>query len=161
MAPEPSGTLHRTATGRDLVLTRRYAAPAEEIWRDLTESERTARWFGPWEGEPGGAIRVRMVFEEGEPWMDMHIETCEPPRRLELRAVDEAGSWHLEVVLTATADGTELALIHHLDEGADPGMVGPGWEYYLDLLGAARSGADRPDFGDYFPAQQEYFQRLG
>ncbi|MFC8046755.1 SRPBCC family protein [Nocardia sp. NPDC057353] len=161
MAPEPTGTLQRTATGRDLVLTRRYAAPAEEIWTDLTDPDRTALWFGRWAGEPGGDIRVQMAFEEGEPWMDMRIEACEPPRRLELRAEDEAGSWHLEVLLTPTADGTELALVHHLDEGADPGMIGPGWEYYLDLFGAARSGADRPDFDDYFPAQQAYFQRLG
>ncbi|WP_198958148.1 MULTISPECIES: hypothetical protein [Amycolatopsis] len=36
------------------------------------------------------------------------------------------------------------------------GEIGPGWEYYLDLLVAARTGAPRPEFTDYYPAVKPY-----
>ncbi|MDT0320221.1 SRPBCC family protein [Streptomyces millisiae] len=36
----------------------------------------------------------------------------------------------------------------------------PGWEYYLDMLTAAHTGEPRPDFADYYPAQQAYFESL-
>lgn len=35
-----------------LVLTRRFASSADEIWRELTESDRLERWIGRWEGDP-------------------------------------------------------------------------------------------------------------
>lgn len=162
MSPTPTGRLIATATGRDLVLSRIVPAPPAELWAWLTEPERTARWFGPWRGQggAGSTVEVQMVFEEGAPWSEMRVEVCDAPRRLGLRTSDEAGEWHLEAVLTEAGGGTELALIQHLDADADPGTAGPGWEYYLDMLEAARTGTDRPDFDDYFPAQQAYFQRL-
>ena len=39
-------------------------------------------------------------------------------------------------------------------------MVGPGWEYYLDMLVAAHGGQPLPSFDDYFPAQQGYYEGL-
>lgn len=53
--------------GRDLVLSRTFDAKIEQVWAELTESERTVHWFGPWSGsgEPGGTISVRMAFEQG------------------------------------------------------------------------------------------------
>ncbi|HEY9557063.1 MAG TPA: hypothetical protein VIR58_10025 [Acidimicrobiales bacterium] len=61
------------------------------------------------------------------------------------------------------ADGTtELTLVHHLDADANPADVGPGWEYYLDMLVASREpGSDRPDFDDYYPAQSAHFTAQG
>lgn len=38
--------------------------------------------------------------------------------------------------------------------------VGPGWEYYLDMLVAARDGAPKPDFDDYYPTMKSYFAEL-
>ena len=70
---------------------------------------------------------------------------------------DEYGTWRLEAKL-AEADGTtELTFVHHLDAGANPGEVGPGWEYYLDRLVASRDGGTAPDFDAYFPAQAAYY----
>ena len=40
------------------------------------------------------------------------------------------------------------------------GEVGPGWEYYLDMLVAAREGASLPKFDTYYPAQKDYFTAL-
>jgi uncharacterized protein YndB with AHSA1/START domain len=68
-APTPTGRIVRTAEGRDLVLTRSFRAPIEDVWASITESERTARWFASWSGEPGPGrtIRYRLSFEEGTP----------------------------------------------------------------------------------------------
>ena len=156
MSPTPTGRLF----GNDLVLTRTFRAPAADVWASLTEPERTARWFGTWRGDaaPGRTIEVQMVHEEGEPWMDMTIDACEPPRRLALSAVDEHTSWLLDMVLTETDGVTELRFTQHLTDTGGVGEIGPGWEYYLDALVAARDDRPMPRFDDYYPAQKEHFQ---
>ncbi|MDI6099303.1 SRPBCC family protein [Actinoplanes sp. NEAU-A12] len=156
MSPTPTGRL----SGDDLVLTRTFRAPVDDVWASLTESERTARWFGPWQGDaaPGNTIKVQMSQEEGAPWTDMTIEACEPPRRLALSAVDEYGSWDLDLVLTESGGVTELRFTQHLTGTENVGEVGPGWEFYLDALVASREGAPAPDFNDYFPAMKEHFE---
>ncbi|WP_069167463.1 SRPBCC family protein [Nocardia altamirensis] len=162
MTPQPNGRLDRTDGRRDLILTRTYRAPIADVWASITESDRTARWFGPWEGEAGTGrnIKVQMVYEEGKPWSDAHIDACEPPRRLAITTKDDFGTWHLEAVLTETDGSTELVFTHHLEPEAPIAQVGPGWEYYLDALGAARTGTDRPDFEDYYPSMQQYYEAL-
>lgn len=169
----PTGRLLRTPEGFDLVLTRAFALPVQEVWAALTEPARTALWFGPWEGDgvPGGTARVRLVFEEETPWTELRVEVCEAPHRLIVTTVDEAGSWRLELRLSGTSgDGadagtgvtgvTELEFIQHLGTAAGVGDIGPGWEYYLDMLGASLDGTPQPVFGDYYPAQKAYFEGL-
>lgn len=75
MTPKPTGRLR----GNDLVLTRSFRAPIDDVWTSITHPESTARWFGRWEGSPGagGSIRVQMGFEEGAPW----AEAGSPTRR--------------------------------------------------------------------------------
>ena len=90
----------------------------------------------------------------------MVIEACEPPRRLVVTAIDESGNWRLEARLNETDGVTELTLVHHVDDEIAVGEVGPGWEYYLDMLVASRDGSARPDFDDYYPAQKDYFEAL-
>ena len=162
MTPRPTAQLFTTATGSDLVFTRTFRAPAEDVWASVTEPERTARWFGPWRGEgaPGSTIEVQMAFEDEPIWSDMRIDACDPPKRLAVSMIDDAGVWRLEVLLTESADGTELRLIQHLETTASVSEVGPGWEYYLDMLVAARAGAELPDFGSYYPAMTSYFEGL-
>jgi hypothetical protein len=88
---------------------------------------RTARWFGPWQGDaaPRRTIKVQMVDEAGELWMDMTIDASEPPRRLAVSAVDEQGGWHLEMVLVERAGLTELRFTQHLTGTDGVGEVGP------------------------------------
>ncbi|MZF88841.1 SRPBCC family protein [Streptomyces sp. SID5643] len=162
MTMEPTGRLIATPTGHDLVLTRIYRAPAEDVWASVTEPERTARWFGPWRGEaaPGRAVEVQLVFEESAPWCPLRIEACEPPRRLAVSMEDEAGSWSMELLLAESDGITELRLIQHLASTEHLGETGPGWEYYLDMLTAARTDGQRPDFEDYYPSQKAYFESL-
>lgn len=160
MTPNPTGKVSRTATGRDLVLTRSFRAPIEDVWASITESERTARWFGPWSGKPGAGntIRYAMSFEEGSPEADMLIEACEPPRHLALRGTDDYSSWFMELELSEAKGITELRFIHHLDSEVDVGAVGPGWEYYLDNLVASRNNEALPQFTDYYPSQSAYYR---
>lgn len=165
MTKQPTGRLFPADTGRDLVLIRTYRAPIEDVWASVTEPDRTARWFGPWEGEagPGRTIELQMAFEDQQPWMQLRIDACEPPHRLAVSAVDDHDDWQLDLTLRETAGTTELRFTHHLrsdTEITQLPQVGPGWEYYLDMLGAARAHNDRPDFAHYYPAMQEYYARL-
>lgn len=162
MTSAPNGRLERTPGGHDLVVTRVFRAGVEDVWASITEPERTARWFGPWEGEaaPGHTVKVQMAFEEGTPWMDFRIDACDPPRRLAVSSVDEHGVWHVELVLAHENGRTELRLIHHLETTDGIGDVGPGWEYYLDMLAASRDGTPRPSFDDYFPAMKPHYEAL-
>ncbi len=158
----PTGQLFAAGDGGDLVVTRTFRASAEDVWASLTEPERTARWFGPWEGEaaPGGTIRVQMAFEEGTPWSDVRIDVCEPPRRLALSMRDESGDWRMELLLTERGDRTELRFVHHLDDVGGVGEIGPGWEYYLDRLLADREDTPMPSFDDYYPAMKAHYEGL-
>ncbi|MEV0379677.1 SRPBCC family protein [Nonomuraea sp. NPDC050643] len=162
MSPIPTGRLFRTDEGSDLVLTRTFRAPAEDVWASITESERTARWFGPWKGDaaPGRTIQVQLLFEEQTPWYDMRIDACEPPRRLAVSSLDEQGAWHLELLLSEVNGSTELRFVQHLDSEDGIGDIGPGWEYYLDQLVASRDDSARPVFDDYYPSMRAYFQDL-
>lgn len=161
-SPRPSGKLLATEAGRDLILTRSFDDPIESIWAELTEPERTVRWFASWSGEraPGERVSYRMVFEEGAPEAEMLIEACEAPRRLAVRSEDEQGSWVLEARLREEGGGTVLDLVHHLSEETQVEYVGPGWEYYLDMLVAAHADEPLPSFDDYFPAQRGYYEAL-
>ena len=72
MSPTPTGRLF----GKDLVLTRTFRAPVDDVWLSLTDPERTARWYGPWRGDaaPGREIEVQLIQEEGKPWTTMTID---------------------------------------------------------------------------------------
>ena len=104
-------------------------------------------------------VVVRALFEDGEPVADMAIDACEPPQRLAVRMSDEGG-WPLEVRLTEKGCDTLVVLTHGLDSTDGIGDIGPGWEYYLDMLIASRDAAPLPSFDDYYPAQQEYYSSL-
>jgi uncharacterized protein YndB with AHSA1/START domain len=158
----PTGQLFRNNIGSDLVMTRTFGAPVEDVWASVTESDRTARWFGPWEGDavPGGTIKVQMAYEDETPWIDMHVDACDPLRRLALSATDDHGNWRIELLLSVDNGSTQLRFIQHLDTEEQIGEIGPGWEYYLDMLVAARDGSPQPDFADYYPAMKPYFDEL-
>lgn len=162
MSITPTGRLFSTEDGTDLVLSRMFRAPVDDVWAGVTESERTATWFGHWKGDaaPGRTIQVQMSFEEQAPWCDLRIDACRLPHHLAVSMLDDNGTWRLELRLTEEAGTTTLDLVHHLSPNAPVGEIGPGWEYYLDMLTAARDGSPRPDFDDYYPEQKGYFEGL-
>ena len=155
MNPRPTGRID----GTDLILTRSFHAPIDDVWTSVTKSESTARWFGPWEGDagPGKMIRVKMAFEKGDAWTNVLIERCDAPHHLVMRTKDDHGEWHLELRLEQKGETTQLTFVHHLADTKMVGEIGPGWEYYLDNLVAARAGEPLPSFDDYYPSQKQYF----
>jgi uncharacterized protein YndB with AHSA1/START domain len=162
MINPPTGRLLPTATGADLVVSRTFRAPIEDVWASVTESDRTARWFGAWQGDagPGRMIKMQMAFEDNAPWFDARIDACEPPRRLAVSMSDGSGDQRIELLLSHADGRTELRLVHHLDTTEGTGEMGPGWEYYLDMLVASRDGLPTPSFDDYFPAMKAYYEAL-
>jgi uncharacterized protein YndB with AHSA1/START domain len=159
MSPKPTGRLR----GNDLVLTRTFRAPIADVWTSVTTSESTARWFGPWERAPGDdekKIRIQMAFEETKPWLDGTIDQCEAPHLLSLRTKGTYAEKRLTLKLTEAAGITTLEFVHHEINRKMMGELGPGWEYYLDMLVAAREEQAPPKFDDYYPAQKEHFTKL-
>lgn len=151
---KPTGRLE----GNDLVLTRKFEAPIEDVWTSITKSESTARWFGSWTGTPGAGntIKIKMVFEKDGPESEAHIDACEPPRRLALTTTGEHGV-KVEITLAQTGSVTELRFVHHLLDRKLARDMGPGWEYYLDNLVAARAGEELPRFEEYYPSMQAHY----
>jgi len=162
MTNPPNGGLFPTAGGHDLVVSRTFRAPIDGVWASVTESDRTARWFGAWEGDaaPGRMIKLQMAYEDQTPWFDVRIDACDPPRRLALSTTGEGGGWKLELRLSHADGRTELQLVHHLDTTDQVGEMGPGWEYYLDMLVASRDDRPTPSFDDYYPAMKAYYDSL-
>jgi len=160
MPAKPTGRVTRTLTDTfDLTLTRAFPAPIDDVWASLTDPARTASWFGPWRGEArtGRDIDVQMAFEEGAPWMVMRLDVCEAPSRLALSATDESGEWMLDLTLSEPGGVTRLDFVQHRVDPATIDSTGPGWEFYLDKLVAAREGGQHPEFDDYYPAQKAYY----
>jgi uncharacterized protein YndB with AHSA1/START domain len=155
--------MNRQATGHvrgnELILTRTFRASIDDVWTSVTDSESTSRWIGCWEGDagPGKTVRLQMLHEKGQPSMNVLVERCEPPRQLVVTTKDEYGEWQLELTLTQTGDTTELRFVHHLSDRKLAGDAGPGWEYYLDMLVAAREGAPLPAFEEYYPALRAHY----
>lgn len=162
--PEPTGHIVR---GRDntfeLTLTRRFDAPVAEVWASLTEPEQTAAWLGPWRGTAGvgNTIELRMAFEEGDTWSRVRIDECAPPSRIgvSVTVADGVSDWELEASLAERDGATELTFVQRLDDPATAESIGPGWEYYLDMLVAARDGSEQPSFDDYYPSQVVWYTR--
>jgi uncharacterized protein YndB with AHSA1/START domain len=156
MNPQPTGRVD----GEQLIITRTFRAPIEDVWTSVTKSESLERWFGRWEGDAGvgKTVRLKMVFEKGDAWTNVLIETCDAPHHLVVTTVSDFGEKRMEIQLAQKGESTQLTFIHYLgDKRKMAGEFGPGWEYYFDNLVAARAGEPLPNFDDYYPAQKQYF----
>lgn len=158
----PSGRRHGE---RGVAFSRRFHAPIDAVWAAVTESDRLARWYGTWSGDPAsGEIVVAMNSSGDEGSSPARIRECTPPRALRLDLGDPDGNWwELDLELTETEDGTELTLIQDFADPTLIPMVGPGWDYYLDRLVAAETGGNPDELHferDYYPALAEHYQRL-
>lgn len=164
MTFKPSGSVICTADGeRKLVITREFRAPIEDVWASLTESERTARWIGPWSGDgrPGGTIYLQMNAEEGAPSEPSLVSACDAPRYLAVEtAVEGIGVWRLAVELTEANGTTTLEFRQTLASDQRIADSGAGWEYYLDRFTAARDNQEPPDWELYPAAMNSYYESL-
>jgi uncharacterized protein YndB with AHSA1/START domain len=157
----PTGRVEERDGQHVLVQTREFKAPIEDVWAAVTEPDRLARWIGSWEGDPvSGSVQFRMLFEDGHPGETMEIRVCEPPHRLHVTSRSGDETWLLDVDLTHDDGVTTLTLSQPGVTAEQAAGVGPGWEYYLDRMVDAETGADPAgrDFErDYYPAMSEYY----
>lgn len=158
MSPEPNGSVVRTASGRDLILTRELSVPVEEAWDWISESPKLEKWFGTWtdEGKTEKRIDVTMNAEAEPHTSEWEILGCDPGRSYEIRSVGGIG-WHLSLSVEAAGSGSLLTFTQHVDADSEIGSIGAGWEYYLDRLLAAIEGGGMPDFDEYWPAMGPYY----
>jgi uncharacterized protein YndB with AHSA1/START domain len=135
-----------------ITITRVFAAPRARVWREWTEPERFADWFGGPECEvplstvsmdvrPGGSWRLTMYCEPGRReirWRGAYREVVEP-ERVVFTVTDQPGDDAYElvtVVLTELGDGrTEM---HFEQRGSLPPEVyeraAEGWSGFFDRI---------------------------
>lgn len=166
--PTPSGYLNAAGA---VVFTRRLPLTLAQGWAAVTDPARTARWIGPWTGDPStGTVELRLTAEEGSPVSPVEIIRCEAPHLVVVTT--GPGGWRLTVRIEDDDDAptdlerspaVRISLEHHLDDAESAASVGPGWEYYLDRLVEAEAGRD-PDAlrfsPDYYPALAAYYSAL-
>lgn len=92
-----TGTVAKIDGHPNLVILRRFRATADEVWRELTESERLQRWIGRWEGDPAtGHVTFFMTSESEDAAPEEYtILECDRPRRFAGDTSQDAGAWHL------------------------------------------------------------------
>jgi len=140
---------------REVVISRLFEAPREQVWAAWTEPDRLARWWGPkcftcevrkWEAWPDGAIDLVMIAPDGARYpMTGTFHEAVAPEWLVFTAVavDEDGHRHIEALTTVTLDAvgkaTQVTVEVHgtaLTE-AGIGMIAgmqEGWSQSLDCL---------------------------
>lgn len=167
----PAGELARCGDATILTFRRELAHPIDDVWRTLTDPERTAAWIGPWSGDPGsGTIALTMSAEGDGPPQNVTIVECAEPSSLivETPGPDDAEGWRLEVRLcegNVDAAGGPTTALRFTQPIADPAAaadIGPGWHFYLDRFEAALDGrpADMDWDADYYPALKERYSAV-
>ncbi|MGC4190691.1 MAG: SRPBCC family protein [Thermomicrobiales bacterium] len=161
MSIGPTGRVVRTDSGYELVIERTYRASAEDVWASIVESERLDRWIGRYDGMTGKGQTVTFwVTAEGEGLSEkISIHECEPPTRLLVESKQGEGSWLMSATLSEADGITTLVFTQALADPATAENTGPGWEYYLDRLGAVLDGTPFKDWDEYYPAQQAHFRQ--
>jgi uncharacterized protein YndB with AHSA1/START domain len=140
------------AAGEGITITRIFDAQRERVWREWTEPDRFADWFGGEHAEvplstvsmdvrQGGAWRATMFAGPDRReirWKGEYREVV-PPERLVLTLSDQPGDdlWELvTVVLTDLGDGrTEMLFQQRGHMSAKQyEAAGSGWSTFFDRM---------------------------
>ena len=140
------------ATEEGLTITRVFDAPREQVWREWTEPERFADWYGGGEAEvpvstvsmdvrEGGSWRATMFAGPDHreiQWKGEYREVVEP-ERLVFTVSDQPGEDAYElviVVLTDLGDGrTEMHFEQRGRMSAEEyERAGQGWSTFFDRM---------------------------
>lgn len=162
--PIASGYLDESGS---IVFTRRLRMSQAQAWAAVTDPARTARWIGPWSGDPAsGTIQLTMTQEEGDPVSEVEVVRCEPPHLVVVKTGPEPEGWVLTVRVGGNNGDDDEATISLSQTVTDPeaaSFIGPGWDFYLDRLVAAEEGRDPDalDFApDYHPGLADHYREL-
>ena len=139
-------------------ITRIFDAPREQVWREWTEPERFADWYGGAPAEVpldtvsmdvrvGGTWRLTMLFGPDRREIRWHGEYREvvPPERLVFTVADRPGDEYELVTVVLTDLGnrrTEMLLEQRGRMSAEQyKRTGQGWATFLDRLDARLAGS--------------------
>jgi uncharacterized protein YndB with AHSA1/START domain len=132
-----------------ITITRVFDAPRERVWKEWTEPERFADWFGGTAGEVllpsvvmdvrvGGAWRMTMRAGRGEIHWRGEYQEVDEPSRVAFTVTDRPeDEFHLVTVdLVDLGDGrTEM---HFEQRGPMPAeqirAAGAGWQTFFDRI---------------------------
>lgn len=161
MSIDATGRVVRTDSGYDLVIERTYRAPIGDVWASIVESDRLDRWIGRYDGTPGKGRTVTFwMTAEGEGLSEeITIHECEAPTRLLVQSRQGEESWLIGATLSEEDGVTTLVFTQLLEDPSSAENTGPGWEYYLDRLGAVLDGTPFAEWDEYYPAQQTHYLR--
>jgi len=145
--PSPEGD-----TRIGITITRTFEAPRELVWKEWTEPERFADWFGGAESEvpiasvsmdvrPGGSWGLTMIVAAGGreiEWKGEYSEVQEP-ERLVFTISDQPGEERYEeisVVLTDLGDGRTEMLFQQRGRMTPEQYerAGQGWTGFFDRI---------------------------
>ena len=136
----------------DLIsITRVFEAPRERIWREWTEPDRFADWFGGAGGEVapssvamdvrvGGAWRLTMRVREGEVlWHGEYREVVEPERIVfTLSDQPSPGAGHAIVLVELGEVGESRTEMRFVQRGslspAQTSAARYGWSRFFDRI---------------------------
>jgi len=140
-------------------VTRVFDAPRERVWKEWTEPERFADWFGgpEWgvplstvsmDVRPGGSWRLTMFADTGRReihWNGEYRDVVEP-ERLVFTICDQPGSDAYElvtVVLTDLGDGRTEMLFKQTGVMSDEQYkdAEQGWSTFFDRIAERLAGA--------------------
>jgi uncharacterized protein YndB with AHSA1/START domain len=133
-----------------ITIARVFEAPREVVWKEWTEPERFADWYGGTEGEiplstvsmdvrEGGAWRLTMIYGGREiHWKGEYREVVEP-ERLVFTVSDRPGDDAFElvtVVLTDVGDSRTEMLFQQTGQmtAAQYKRAGEGWTGFFDRM---------------------------
>lgn len=141
-----------SATGVGITITRVFDAPRERVWKEWTEPEGFAYWFGGSEAEvplstvsmdvrPGGSWRATMFAgpERREIHWKGEYREVDEPERLVFTLCDQPADDAYElviVVLTDLGDGrTEMVFQQRGRMSAEEyERAGTGWSSFFDSM---------------------------
>jgi uncharacterized protein YndB with AHSA1/START domain len=130
------------AETRDIELSIEIEAPADAVWRAISEGERVANWFAPiasGETGPGGHLKVSWG---GDAAWTSWVTAWEPPHRLRLadelpeEATDQGAAMAYEYRIE-DRDGTTLLTLVNSGLSTDPSwdetvhMMTNGWRFFI------------------------------
>jgi uncharacterized protein YndB with AHSA1/START domain len=140
-----------TTAEPDLEIVRVFEVPRERIWREWTEPEAFADWYGGPQGEipletvsmdvrPGGTWRATMVFGGREiQWEGEYVEVAEP-ERLSFTVTDEPDNPERDLVTVVLSeldgDRTEMRMTQsggHMSPEAYE-RAKQGWSGFFDRM---------------------------
>jgi uncharacterized protein YndB with AHSA1/START domain len=144
MAEAPGGN-----GSSEIVINWTFEAPREDVWREWTEAERFADWYGgaadvPLETvvmdvRPGGRWSLVMHAERGTIYWDGEYLEVDEPERLVFTVTDEPDEEQYAVctvVLTDTGDGRTDMLFSQIGP-LPPEQLEPakkGWSSFFERI---------------------------